>query len=344
MIQALFRIFGKIRVAPSIGPMRVGLLVAVLIWYASSGFLYFELEGQPDLGWPDAVWWSVVTMATVGYGDLFPRSLGGRYLIGIPTMIFGISVLGYVLSTVASFLVERRTRELKGLRTVSVHDHLVIVHFPSLQRVMEVVDQFRNDAMTSESAIVLVDAHLDELPPELEVRAVRFVRGNPTSERTLRDASAQHASRALILALRPGDPTSDHASLAVALTLEKLWPELHTVAECVDPEHVPLLERCGCDSVVCLEELASRLLVQESMDPGVKELIRQLTDNADGQQFYVVAATGPTWAECRSTLDRAGALALGLRRGSKVVVNPPPTEPVRADDMAVCIALTRPGM
>lgn len=344
MIRLLFELVGRIRErAPGIGVPRVTLLTLAILWYAASGFLYFELEGQPDLSWIDAFWWAFVTMTTVGYGDLFPKSPGGRYLIGIPTMIVGISILGYLLSMVASFLVERRNRELKGLGTVTLTDHLLIVHYPGLLRVREVVDEYRADLKSKDRGVVLVDQDLEELPAELEARGVRFVRGDPTLEPTLHNASAGTASQAIILSRRPGDRTSDHASLAVTLTLEKLWPDLHTVAECVDAAHVPLLERCGCDSVVCLDQLSSRLLVQEALDPGVQALVHELTSNTYGQQLYAVKATGSTWAECRGALEGTGALAVGLRRAGTLMVNPAPGDAVSPGDEALVIARSRPG-
>ncbi len=73
--------------------IRLPVLILAMLAFSASGFLYFEIGNRPDLGWADAVWWSVVTMTTVGYGDLFPETMGGRYLIGFPTMLVGVSIL-----------------------------------------------------------------------------------------------------------------------------------------------------------------------------------------------------------------------------------------------------------
>jgi voltage-gated potassium channel len=342
MIRLLLALIQRFRRSSGEALPRVTLLSFTLVYFATSGFMYFELDGSPDLQWTDAFWWALVTMTTVGYGDLFPTTFGGRYLIALPTMLFGISILGYLLSMVAAFLIEERNRELKGMAEIKLSEHLLLIHFPSVQRLVEVADQFRSDAKTAGKSLVLIDPDLEELPQELVERGMKFVRGNPVLEETLRMASAATASQAIILAKDPHERSTDNTSLAVTLTLEHIWPDLHTVAECVDPANVRLLERCGCDSVVCMDELASQLLVQEALDPGVKALVHEITSNTYGQEFYVVDPPAATWSGCRDALYAVGALPLGLRRGGQVLINPAADETVQPGDRAVCIAPDRP--
>jgi voltage-gated potassium channel len=58
----------------------------------------------------DALWWSLTTMTTVGYGDLFPVTTTGR-LVGAGLMLGGIALLGVVTATIASWLVDRVAQE-----------------------------------------------------------------------------------------------------------------------------------------------------------------------------------------------------------------------------------------
>ena len=81
---------------------RAVILFLALVLYSATGYLYFELSGNPELTWGDAFWWSVVTMTTVGYGDFFPSTTLGRMLVGVPTMLMGIGILGYILSVTAT--------------------------------------------------------------------------------------------------------------------------------------------------------------------------------------------------------------------------------------------------
>ena len=83
------------------------LLAVVFIVFACSGLeVYFEAhaKGANILNFPDALWWSVVTVTTVGYGDKYPVTTGGRVVATI-LMITGIGLLSVVTANIASYLV-----------------------------------------------------------------------------------------------------------------------------------------------------------------------------------------------------------------------------------------------
>ena len=345
MIRLLFVFFKSLKKRHGDELFRLPILCLAITAFSSSGFLYFELSGKPDLTWTDAIWWSVVTMTTVGYGDLFPETLGGRYLIGFPTMLFGISILGYLLSVVATDLIEARAKELRGMGEAIANDHILLVHNPGINRLSAVVAELRNDPKSAKRAIVLIDEQLEELPPQLHDQAVRFIRGDPTKAETLERANFRGATNAIVLALDPLDAHSDHQSLAVALTLEKLHSEIITTCEVVDPERVELFKRAGVDGIVCLADLGSNIIVQEALDPGVHGVLHEITSNTFGQQVYLVAVgrlSDPTFGGITTSCAKAAVLCIGLQRGEEVLINPGDAAAVQPDDRVVCIAARRP--
>ena len=84
----------------------VGYIVCIVVVFSSVLILQFEKGAQPDkFDKPsDALWWSFVTMATVGYGDLAPVTLGGR-VVAIFTMVVGIGIFGVFVSLIGSALI-----------------------------------------------------------------------------------------------------------------------------------------------------------------------------------------------------------------------------------------------
>ncbi|MCX4246434.1 potassium channel family protein [Paraliomyxa miuraensis] len=346
MIRLLMTLVRRLVVTKRNQFLKVALLTVLLVAFSTSGFMYFELAEKPDLGWGDALWWSIVTMTTVGYGDFFPTTIGGRYVIGFPTMMFGISILGYLLSTLATFLIEERSKELKGMSETVLSDHILIIHYPSAARVDAVLTELRHDPKTKDSAVVVIDAFLEELPERFSELGVRFVRGDVSKESTLERASFREARFAIILSQDPNDPGSDNSNLAAALTLEHLHPSIFTVAECIDPERIELLYKAGCDAVVCLTALATNLVVHELLDPGLQKVIGEATNVLSGQNIYFVDVTlskEATYGDARNVLEERRCAPLGVEhKGGKVVLNPDADTPLGDGDRIVCIAPNRP--
>ncbi len=88
------------------------LAVLVVIFACSALVLSFEhqAKGSNIHNFGDALWWAIVTVTTVGYGDKFPVSAGGR---GVATvlMFVGIGLIGVLTATVASYFVEQGADE-----------------------------------------------------------------------------------------------------------------------------------------------------------------------------------------------------------------------------------------
>ncbi len=94
--------------------LAVVSFVAVVVLFSSSLAMYeFEHEFQPVAYkhmW-DSIWWSFVTLTTVGYGDIVPVTVGGR-LVGIVTMVIGIGIFGTFISLIgSSFLTTMREED-----------------------------------------------------------------------------------------------------------------------------------------------------------------------------------------------------------------------------------------
>jgi voltage-gated potassium channel len=82
--------------------------LAMLIYAASLGVLDKERDqpGATINSFGKALWWSITTVTTVGYGDLAPVTVAGRF-IAISLMLGGISLVGVVTASIASWIVQR---------------------------------------------------------------------------------------------------------------------------------------------------------------------------------------------------------------------------------------------
>ncbi len=340
----LFFIKKKHLISTHFSWLKAFLLFVLLFLYAVSGFLYFELPEKPDLTWIDAIWWALVTMTTVGYGDYFPVTTGGRYLIGIPTMIFGIGFLGFIISEVATKMIESRSMRLYGMADIKKKEHVLIINFSRLENVLELIRELKSDRSTIKKEICLIDETLTELPGELRKLNVSFVRGNPTREDTLNQANITKASHAIILSKDPGNSHSDDQNLASVLVIENMNPNIFSIVEVIDPEKIKQMELAGCDSAVCVSELTANLVIQELQDPGVKQIIHELTSNSFGLQIYLVPVKKMKTWKFRELVDwglENNYTILGLLRKGQNLLNCPPEEKIELTDKIIIIGSER---
>jgi voltage-gated potassium channel len=117
-LSAVRRVFGRY------GLGYVALAVATILAGVSGLMLALEAPANDKLDtYPECLWWGVVTMTTVGYGDAAPVTSGGRTLAAI-FMLVGIALLGVVTAAIASVFVgiERRGEDAEmkaGLETIA---------------------------------------------------------------------------------------------------------------------------------------------------------------------------------------------------------------------------------
>ncbi len=104
----------------------VGFVVVIMIMSSSVAMYEFEHDAQPEKfrRLSDAVWWSFVTLTTVGYGDLYPITAGGR-VIAIGTMVVGIGIVGTFISLIGSSFMSTMREEERHL-----HHHHYHHNFP----------------------------------------------------------------------------------------------------------------------------------------------------------------------------------------------------------------------
>lgn len=89
-----------------------GMATAILVYLASVGIYYFESEAQPKQFGSifHCLWWAIVTLTTVGYGDAYPVTVGGRIFTCF-VVVLGIGIVAVPTGLLASALAKERNRD-----------------------------------------------------------------------------------------------------------------------------------------------------------------------------------------------------------------------------------------
>jgi len=272
---------------------------SVLITFLTLGFIllsavgvsHFE-QGVADSNihsiW-DGIWWAVVTIGTVGYGDRFPVSVGGR-IVGITVIFFGVGMMSLFTATVASIFVEKKIKEGRGLDTVKLKDHGIICGWNP--HTDEVLTGLTTYGSYGETPLVLINElsvdEVESLRMKYQKYHLKFLRGDYVREDVLMRANVARARFAVIMADTSGghsrDRTDERTTLA-ALTIKYLSPKIKTIAELLDGENRQHLKRANVDEIVVRGEHIGSLLATAVKSPGLPRLISGMLSLGGANKF-----------------------------------------------------------
>lgn len=310
------------------------LVVLVLMSLAGAALLAWL---EPAAGFADWLWWSIVTLTTVGYGDITPASAAGR-LVGIVLMFFGIGVLGMFTATVASFFVERNLLKERGMGSYSFAGHTILCGWS--HRTREVLRELRGDPRLGRAPVVLV-ADLESLP--VEDPDLHFVRGAVDDE-TLRRAGLETAATVVITGDDRLDPDARDARVVLAtLTVESINPDVYTIVELVKGENAAHCRRARADEIVVGDELGSRMLASAVVDHGISRVISDVLSAREGSDLrrmpLPAELVGRSFLDVLCEVKRANrAIVVGVQHGDEVITNPEGDRPLASGDHLIVIA------
>ena len=101
-------------------------LAAITLYIAAAGIYIFENEAQPERfsSIPACLWWAVVSFTTVGYGDMYPVTVGGRLFASV-VLLLGLAVIAVPTAVITSALVQSDVEQLEDSIGREVEEELL---------------------------------------------------------------------------------------------------------------------------------------------------------------------------------------------------------------------------
>lgn len=265
-------------------------LIIIMLFLASLAMYLVEYEPTEPKGLWDSIWWALVTVTTVGYGDIVPKTVIGR-IIAFGLMVSGIVLVSLMTASVASVFVSRRIKEGKGLEEVRDRDHLVVCGWN--ENGMPLIQGLSKEFSPKIPVIVLVN----ELPRE-EVDSImyrfqdvefRYVRGNFTKEEVLARANVRHARAAIILSDVSGDhpyAQADERTIFGCLAIKSMAPKVKTCAELRNAENREHLKRAQVDEIVVRGEFNAAILAGAAAATGISTVLKRLMNMEEENKLW----------------------------------------------------------
>jgi voltage-gated potassium channel len=279
------------------------LLVFFLVAWLASSILFYWSEhihaGREDVDFETSLYWALITMATVGYGDVTPSRGIGWAVAGIAA-VFGISVYTLFISTIADRFLEATVKASMGLGKLRGKQIIVIGQGPICE---EAVKELVANDLVDETGWVMNEQPKGSPP-------VDFIVGD-LSENTLRRAGIESAERVIIC--YEDDSSAIHATALV----KKVNPNAHITVLVKDTNSIQILEMLGAETIIPISILG-RLLASGGFEPEVVKFIRDATSAADkgldlGEEVIVEEQTVEGF-------EQSGRKVVAIYRGEKPIV------------------------
>jgi len=286
----LYRIFSKMT---KISMLQAIFLALILIIGSSLVMRIVEPETFPRF--IDALWWTMTTLVTVGYGDFFPKSDFGRIFTMLLIYTFGIGAMGIIIGKIFEGLSQYRKLKEEGKLIYGGKGHYILIG-PPKDKLENVVEELLNG---EEKCDVVVVDHIERLPMEHD--RLHFINGNPAEEEVLMNANILEARSVAIFS----DDRNDLAEYADGKTLltasrvehisKKYDRSIYTIVEIKKDKHIALFEHANVDEFILSNDSVSRLMAQAAINHGSSKLFKQILSSTDGENLYAIGVK-PHWS------------------------------------------------
>lgn len=282
----------------------------IIILLISSVVYGVYLNQIENLSFVDIIYYLITTATTVGYGDISPKTEIGKILC-ISYMIISITTLSIVLGTFAEKFVNKIEKTKKGnIKMGNKIVDLIIVGYPSGDKVKEIVVQLRKNKDFFSKKIVCITNELNEKPLWFSEYGVEFKKGLGSVREVLVESGVLNCVTALVLAQNSDDIKSDDYTSSTVSAIEKLSKSTRTIVEKVREDNL-LFEASNAD--VITRVTSPQVLAQEVLSRGALQLQNEMFNNGTKtSQMNFLLDDETTWGELAIKLIKENKILEGF--------------------------------
>lgn len=289
-------------------------------------------------GWSleDAAYMTVITLATVGFGEIHPLGSRGR-LFTISLILMGVVSIGYIVNRFTEALIQGYFQEGIRLRQQrrlmeSLSGHYIICGFGRTGR--QIALEFEAESVP----FVTVDLELESIQTAQQL-GYTALQGDATLDETLLKVRISQAV-GLVAAL-----PSDAENLYTVLSAKTLNPQIRAIARASTQEALQKLQRAGADAVVSPYITGGKRMAAAALRPQVMDFVDGILTGADRELYMeelrldpdVCPCIGQTLREARLR-SQSGALVLAIRRlDGNLIGGPTADTRLMPGDLLICM-------
>jgi voltage-gated potassium channel len=314
------------------------LLTVFAAVYVGTAVLFYWFEGGSYTLF-SSFYWGLVTLSTVGYGDIVPTNTPAR-LVTMVALLIQIFLLGYLISVIATVVTSEQQKRVLGLLGTDLKGHIVVLGYSAVGRaaVRELLAQSQKVAVVAQTAEEV--ANIRSLAGE----DVLYVTYGPPGERDILSRANVSMAHSVIVCTN-----DDATNMIAALNVRALAPSVRVVVSVARPELRDTLRAAGVTYVASPSDMGGRLCASAAFEPEVADAIEDLSagDIRSDLQEYQLAdrtrLTGQAFDAAAAEVRReTGCLLIGYARPGAngefvTVVNPAPDVLLQAGDAVILL-------
>lgn len=285
----------------------------------------------------DSVYMTVITLASVGYGETNPLSPNGRIFTMI-LIVCGMGTFVYGITTVTAFFVEGelkgylRRKQMKA-KIDRLSNHYIVCGAECVGR--HIIDEF----LKTKREFVVIDSDEANIDKIRHRENILYYVGDPASDEVLEECGVKRA-RGLISAL-----PSDKDNLFVVITARSLNPDMRIVTQVVEEGSFAKLKKAGADALVSTDTIGALRIASEMVRPTVVSFLDKMLRSTDSalrvEEIDLTSKSsivGMTLREADVTdTTGLGVLSIFKKETGLYIYNPKSSYKVEGNDILVCI-------
>lgn len=247
-------------------------ILMVIVLFGTSGYMVLE-----QWSFADALYMTVITLTTVGFGEIHPLSSSGR-VFTVLLITMGVGFVFYMFGTITKAIVEGELKKLLGRRKLerkvaTLKDHYIICGYG---RIGQLICQ---EMAKKPLPVVVIENNPDAIKA-LEEAGYLYIEGDATREDTLLKANIQ-AAKGLVASV-----SSDANNVYITLTARGLNQKLYILARVSEEKAERNLLQAGANRVISPYHIGARKMAQAILRPAVTDFI-ELAVHGGGMELQI---------------------------------------------------------
>ncbi|RMG60882.1 MAG: hypothetical protein D6713_01635 [Deltaproteobacteria bacterium] len=229
--------------------LKLQLSLALLLGVVGIGTIGFYMVEDSINSLFDSFYFTIVTITTIGYGDVTPTTTAGK-LLDIFVIVFGVGTVVVSVQSVFEAVVRKKIEEVLTLpqKRFDGEDHIIVCGYGKVGRAL--VRRLRD----GDTPFVVVENDQERVR-EMVLKGIPCIEGDARKEDVLQRAGIEKAS--LLFA-----PLDDTSNVFVTLTAKLLNPSIRVVAKVEDWANEPKLKKAGADHVISCHDIGAQVMVK----------------------------------------------------------------------------------